>query len=84
MGLDELFSMTQMYGFDPVTYQYFNQLLNHRTIIFNSEIQSDIIEQVYIPLKEFEEDDSNEPITLILNSPGGSVSSSFFLAYYIS
>ena len=84
MNLDELFSMGQMYGFDPCTYQYFNQLINHRTIVFNCEIQSDIIEQVYIPLKQFEEDDSDEPVTLILNSAGGSVAASFFVAYYIS
>jgi ATP-dependent Clp protease protease subunit len=39
---------------------------------------------VYLPLKAFEEDDSMEPVTLILNSSGGSVSDGFFLAYYIS
>ena len=71
-------------GFDPVLYQYFKQLLNNRTIIFNKEVAEDIIETVYLPLKEFEEDSSTAPVTLILNSPGGSVSDSFFLAYYIS
>jgi ATP-dependent protease ClpP protease subunit len=37
-----------------------------------------------LPLKAFEEDDSTEPVTLILNSSGGSVSDGFFLAYYLS
>ena len=43
MDLDELFGAMQTYGFDPVMYQYFNQLINHRTIIMNSEVQEDII-----------------------------------------
>ena len=79
--LDQLVGPT---GPDPVLYQYFNQLLNKRTIIFNREVNEDVVEMVYLPLKTFEEDDSDEPITLILNSPGGSVSDGFFLAHYIS
>lgn len=71
------------YSIDPQTYQYFNQLLNHRTIIFNQEVEETLIESVYLPLKDFEEDDSTQPITLILNSPGGSVSDGFFLAHYL-
>jgi len=37
-----------------------------------------------LPLRAFEQDDSNEPVTLILNSSGGSVSDGFFLAYYLA
>lgn len=84
MDLEELFNSMQTYGFDPATYQYFNQLLNHRTIIFNCDVQEDIIEKVYIPLREFEQDNSMEPVTIIMNSSGGSVSDGFFLAHYIS
>ena len=84
MGLDELFNNMQMYEFDPYVYQYFNQLLNHRTIIFNCEVSNDLVERVFIPLREFEQDDSMEPVTLIINSAGGSVSDGFFLAQYIS
>lgn len=84
MELDELFNTMQMYGFDPSMYQYFNQLLKHRTIIFNCDVQEDIIEKVYIPLLDFEKDDSMEPVTIIMNSSGGSVSDGFFLAHYIS
>ena len=47
-------------------------------------MQEDIIEKVFIPLKDFEKDDSNEPVTIIMNSSGGSVSDGFFLAHYIS
>ena len=73
-----------MYGFDAVGYQYFNQLLNHRTIVFNDSVGESVVEKVFIPLRDFEKDDSTEPVTLILNSSGGSVSDGFFLAYYLS
>lgn len=84
MELEELFSGLDRYGLDPVTYQYFHQLLERRTIILNYDVSDDIVERVFLPLKEFEEDDSTEPVTLILNSSGGSVSDGFFLAHYIS
>ena len=84
MDLEELFNALQTYGFDPTMYQYFNQLINHRTIIFNCDVQEDIIEKVYLPLRDFEQDDSMEPVTIIMNSSGGSVSDGFFLAHYIS
>ena len=84
MDLEELFNAMQTYGFDPAMYQYFNQLINHRTIIFNCDVQEDIIEKVYLPLRDFEQDDSMEPVTIIMNSSGGSVSDGFFLAHYIS
>lgn len=68
----------------PTMYQYYDQLFNHRTIILNDDISERIVECVYLPLKSFEEDDSTEPVTLILNSSGGSVSDGFFLAHYLS
>lgn len=71
-------------GLDPIKYQYFYQLINNRTVICNKDVDETLIESVYLPLKNFEEDDSNTPITLILNSSGGSVVDSFFLAYYLS
>lgn len=70
-------------GFDPVNYQYFHQLLNKRTIVLNNLIDEKILETVYLPLREFEQDPSTEPITLILNSIGGSVTNGFFLAHYL-
>ena len=84
MDLEELFNTMQVYGFDPTMYQYFNQLLNHRTIIFNCDVSEEIVEKVYLPLREFEKDDSNEPVTIIMNSSGGSVTDGFFLAHYIA
>jgi len=58
--------------------------MDKRTILFNADVDENIIESVYLPMREFENDDSEEPITLILNSSGGSVSDGFFLAHYIS
>ena len=84
MDLDELFNTMQTYSFDPTVYQYFNQLINHRTVLFNCDVQEDIIEKVFLPLRDFEQDDSQEPVTLIINSSGGSTSNGFFLAYYIA
>ena len=69
---------------DPCLYQYFHNLLHRRTIIFNADVEEDIVECVWMPLREFEEDESNEPVTLILNSMGGSVSDGFFFANYLT
>ncbi len=85
MDLDELFDLFgSKFEFNPSLYQYFHQLHDKRTILLNSDVDEHIVEAVYLPMKEFEEDDSNEPVTLILNSCGGSVSDGFFLAHYIA
>ena len=44
---------------DPIMYQYFNQLLNKRTIVLNAEIDENILETVVLPLKDFEQDGDN-------------------------
>ena len=36
---------------DIINYEYFNQRFNHRTILFNQEVDENIIETVYLPLK---------------------------------
>lgn len=68
---------------DPIMYQYFKNLIQKRTIILNSEIDENILETVVLPLKEFEEDDINSPVTLILNTPGGSVADGLMLCNII-
>lgn len=82
--ISELFSSDSNVALDPVSYQYFHQLSDNRTVLFNDGIDESVIEKVYLPLRDFELDDSNAPITLILNSIGGTVSDGFFLAHYIS
>lgn len=68
---------------DIATFQYFNNYTNYRTIIYNSDIDASIVEQVIIPLKEFESDDSDEVVTLILSTPGGSLSDGLILCNII-
>lgn len=61
-----------MYVVDPIVrYQYFENL-KKRTIVFNRVVDEDILEYLILPLRQFEEDDSNEPVNLILNTCGGS------------
>lgn len=84
MDLEELFGEVEKFGFDPITYQYFHQLFDKRTIILNDYVSDETVEKVYLPLREFELDSSTEPVTLILNSGGGSVTNGFYLAQYIS
>ena len=79
LALPEKFS-----GLDAVSYQYFNQLLNNRTVVFNSDVDENVIEAVYLPLRDFENDNNDEPVTMILNCSGGSVSDGFFIAHYIA
>ena len=57
--LDFLEIPTNMSALDPITYQYFNQLLNYRTIIMNTGVDDNLLESVIIPLKNFEKDDNN-------------------------
>lgn len=68
---------------DPVMYQYFHNLNDKRTIIFNNSVDSDIVEKVILPLKDFEEDDSLAPVKLILSTPGGSVADGLILCNII-
>ena len=68
---------------DPIMYQYFKNLIKKRTIVLNSEIDENILETVVLPLKEFEEDNINSPVTLILNTPGGSVADGLMLCNVI-
>lgn len=75
--------MPERFSFSPQDYQYFHQLLDKRTIIFNTDIDENIVESVYLPLREFEHD-SKGKVTLILHSSGGCVTDGFFLANYIA
>ena len=72
MDLDFLTIPEQVSSLDPVKFQYFNQLFNHRTIILNQEISQNLVQTVYLPLREFETDSCTQPITLI------------FLAHYLT
>lgn len=80
LGLGKKENLPQI---DVINYQYMVNLLKNRTVIFNDVCDENIVEYVYLPLKQFENDGSDEPVTLIISSSGGSVLDSFFLADYI-
>jgi ATP-dependent Clp protease protease subunit len=71
-------------GLDPVMYQYYHQMNDNRTLILNTDIDERIVEMIYLPMRDWENDSDMRPVTLILNSQGGCVSDGFFLAQYIS
>lgn len=81
--LEDLVALLDTQSIDPATYQYFDKLLNERTIIFNQEVDEKIVERVAIPLLDFEKDSSNDPVTLIFATIGGSVSDGFVLCNII-
>ena len=81
--LEDLVALLDTSSIDPATYQYFDKLLNERTIIFNQEVDEKIVERVAIPLLDFEKDNSNDPVTLIFATVGGSVSDGFVLCNII-
>ena len=81
--LEDLVALLDTQSIDPATYQYFEKLLNERTIIFNQEVDEKIVERVAIPLLDFEKDNSNDPVTLIFATVGGSVSDGFVLCNII-
>lgn len=57
---------------DPAAYQYFKGL-QERRIVFNEDVDYNIVESVMLPLMEMDNDGSGKPITLILNTNGGSL-----------
>ena len=75
--LDECLNDNNIIG-----YQYFRNLEN-RTIIFNDECSTDIVETVGMPLLQFNEDDSDEPVHLYINSEGGGVFPSLYICNII-
>jgi ATP-dependent Clp protease protease subunit len=76
VSLDELLgNATEL---SPITYQYYKGLKNRR-IIINDQISADILEYAVIPLIDMDNDGTNEPIEIILNTVGGEVYSGFCL-----
>lgn len=84
LDLSELLDLGVTGGVDPLIWTYFDQLKNHRTIIFNDVIGNSVVEMVYCQLRKFEQDDDYiTPVTLILNTLGGSVFDGLFLCNVI-
>ena len=69
MGFEFLGLAQESNGINMETYQQFHQLFENRTILLNWEVNESLLENVILPLKDFEKDDIDEPVTLILNTP---------------
>ena len=67
---------------DPILYHYYKGLEN-RTFFINDVINEDTIDTVAIPLL-LADKVSNDPITIYINTPGGSISDGFNLTDVIS
>ena len=65
-------TMVDAMAYDPVQYQYYVGLQN-RTIMVNSTIDASILETAILPLLQMDNDGTNEPIKIIISTPGGSV-----------
>ena len=85
MAIDfsDLITFTDTSSIDPASYQYFTKLLNERTIIYNKEIDEDVVERVILPLLDFEKDSSQDPVNLIFATVGGTISDGFVLCNII-
>lgn len=59
--------------YDPILYQYYYALFRERTIVLNDEISSNIVETVILPLIRLDNDGTQKPIKIILNTPGGDI-----------
>lgn len=58
---------------EPSVYQYWKGIKEKRRIIVNEQVDENLIESVFIPLMDMDNDGSGEPIEIILCTPGGSV-----------
>ena len=81
MNLDDLLSTSAEEG-NIEDYWYF-KLLSERSILFNEECSQDIVEKIGMPLLKFDQDNSNDPVHLYINSEGGDVFSSLWICNII-
>jgi ATP-dependent Clp protease protease subunit len=58
------------------------KLLKSRTIIFSKQVDDKMAASAFAQLRILEDDDPDKPITLIVNSPGGSADSGFAIRDY--
>lgn len=80
LTLEEMGALDRL---NAIRYAGYMRNLKKRVIVFNEEIDEETIDLVALPLMEFDKDDSQDPVTLILHSPGGSVCDGLFLVNII-
>lgn len=77
-------------GNDPITEELLKELLKHRILILNDEIDMCVLESVTLHILNFNREDKNlpkekrVPIRLFIQSPGGNVISGFNLVDVIT
>lgn len=71
IDLDQL--ATTVAGQDMALFQYYKSRFDNRTLIFNQDVDDEIVERIIIPLKEMENDGTGKSITLIVNTSGGEI-----------
>lgn len=59
-------------SYAPAEYQYYLGLKNRR-IVLNQDVDEEIVERVILPLLEMDNDGTGKPITLVINTCGGSL-----------
>lgn len=70
-------------GVSPELYQYYESRMNYRTLIFNDEVTSSILEWIVYPLQNMDNDGTGEPIYLKINTTGGDLYSGLALCHAI-
>lgn len=72
ISLDAILTQSFSAAPTPLVYQYFKGLSN-RQVLFNDEVDEDVIESVILPLLQFDNDGTGEPIELLVNTNGGDI-----------
>lgn len=72
MDLAELLDSFNNSSVSPDIYYYYKGLKD-RTIYITEEISSDLVYTVIMPLIQMDNDGTGEPITIYINTPGGTV-----------
>lgn len=79
LTLEELIANLKPKGLpDPILYQYYKCLID-RKIIINEQICDQLLETAILPFMEMDNDGTNQPIELIINTVGGEIYNGFNL-----
>jgi len=74
-----LAALTEPVSYDPIRYQMAHQLFDNNAIVFNQEIESDIVETFILPLLDMEANPNVNKITIYLSTCGGSLFDGFII-----
>lgn len=72
INLEDILTKALSAAPNPLVYQYFRGLAQ-RQILFNDEVDDDVVESVILPLLQFDNDGSGKPIELLVHTSGGDI-----------